>query len=254
MVTEVVDISCDMGEAFGQWQLGSTSDEKLMKLISSANIAAGFHAGDPNHMDASIRLALEAKVRIGVHPGYRDLQGFGRRKIVGTIEENINDIVYQIGALREFARLYDAEIQHVKAHGALYMELAANEEMSKSFVQLMRKIAPEAFIYCMGASATYRAAVELGQPVIREFYADREYDKSGVIVLTRRGANYEPGKLAERVVRACLEGKVRATDGHDIDISFESICVHSDTPSSVELLQAIRAALGAKGIRIAAPS
>jgi len=243
-----------MGEAFGQWQLGNTSDEKLMKLISSANIAAGFHAGDPNHMDASIRLALEAKVRIGVHPGYRDLQGFGRRKIVGMEEETINDMVYQIGALREFARRYDTELQHVKPHGALYMELAENEAMSNSFVNLMRTLGPETFIYCMEASATYRAAVAVGQPVIREFYADREYDRSGVILLTRRGGNHEPGKLAERVVRACLEGKVRAADGYDIDIGFDSICVHSDTPSSVELLQAIHAALSANGIQIAAPS
>jgi len=254
MVAKVVDISCDMGEAFGQWQLGTTSDEKLMKLISSANIAAGFHAGDPNHMDASIRLALAAGVRIGVHPGYRDLQGFGRRRIVGTAEENVNDIVYQIGALREFARRHDAEIQHVKPHGALYMELAADEVMSKAFVQIMRKLAPEAFIYCMGASATYRAAVALGQPVIREFYADREYNASGFIVLTRRGDTYEPSKLAERVVRACVEGKVRTVDGSDINTGFESICVHSDTPSSVELLEAIHAALSANGIRIAAPS
>jgi UPF0271 protein len=218
-----------------------------MKLISSANIAAGFHAGDPNLMDASIRLAL-------VHPGYRDLQGFGRRRISGTEEETINDIVYQIGALREFARRHDAEIQHVKPHGALYMELAADEAMSKAFVHLMRTIAPDAFIYCMGASATYRAAVAMGQPVIREFYADREYDRSGRIVFTRRADDYRPGKVAERVVRACLEGRVRTADGSDIEIGFESVCVHSDTPGSVQLLQAIRGALNASDIRIAAPS
>jgi len=254
MVNKTFDISCDMGEAFGQWQLGTTSDKDLMKLISSANIAAGFHAGDPNHMDVSVRLAIESGVCIGVHPGYRDLQGFGRRKIAGTEQENINDIVYQIGALREFARRYDAKLQHVKPHGALYMELAANEAMSNSFVQLMRSINPDLFIYCMGASATYRAAMALGQPVIREFYADREYDKSGVIVFTRRADNYKPSDAAERVVRACLEGKVRTVDGYDIEIGFESICVHSDTPGSIELLEAIRAALSANGIRIAPPS
>ena len=124
-----------MGEAFGQWRLSDTDDAKLMELISSANIAAGFHAGDPNLMDATVRLATQHGVGIGVHPGYRDLQGFGRRKINGTADEIVNDMVYQIGALREFARRYGASLQHVKPHGALYMELAVNEALSRSLRQ-----------------------------------------------------------------------------------------------------------------------
>lgn len=251
MPVTVVDINCDMGEAFGQWRLSDTDDARLMELISSANIAAGFHAGDPNLMDATVRLATQHGVGIGVHPGYRDLQGFGRRKINGSGDEIVNDIVYQIGALREFARRHGAVLQHVKPHGALYMELAADEALSRSFIKLMRTVAPNAFVFCMGMSQTYRTALEAGQPVIREFYADRDYDRSGSIVFTRHVGKLDPAGIADKVVRACLEGKVRTVDGADIDIDFESICFHSDTPGCLEIAATMRSALVANGIRIA---
>lgn len=251
MPVKVVDINCDMGEAYGHWRLSDADDAKLMELISSANIAAGFHAGDPNLMDATVRLAAQCGVGIGAHPGYRDLQGFGRRRIEGASEEIVNDVVYQIGALREFTRRYGAHLQHVKPHGALYMELAGNEALSRSFIKLMRTVAPTAFVFCMDISETYRVAVEAGQPVIREFYADRDYDRSGSIVFTRHGAKLDPQTVAEKVVRACQTGKVRTINGDDIDIEFESICFHSDTPGSLEIASAMRAALISNGIRIA---
>lgn len=249
-----IDISCDMGEGFGSWKLGSTDDAALMKLISSANIATGFHAGDPNLMDLSVRRALDNHVAIGVHPGYRDLHGFGRRKVEAGVDETINDIIYQVGALREFVRLHGGTIQHVKPHGALYMALAADEAASTAFVDVMKLLAPDTFIYCMEASATYRIASKAGHPVVREFYADREYDKTGKIVFTRKPDDCNPRKTAERVVRACVEGKVRPIDGGDIDIGFESVCVHSDTPGSAEALAAIREALTSSKIEIASPS
>lgn len=251
MTVSVVDINCDMGEGFGQWRLADADDSQLIELISSANIATGFHAGDPNLMDRTVRLAAERGVGIGAHPGYRDLQGFGRRKVSGSSEEIINDIVYQVGALREFARRYAARIQHVKPHGALYMEIAASEAMSRSFVQFMRTVAPDAVIFCMGMSETYRIAKEAGQPVAREFYADRDYDRSGSIVFTRQVGRLDPGAVADKVLRACLEGKVRTVDGDDIDIEFETICFHSDTPGSLEIAKKMRASLMANGIRIA---
>lgn len=251
MALTQVDISCDMGEGFGQWQLSETDDARLMTMISSANIAAGFHAGDPNLIDRTVQLAIANKVGIGVHPGYRDLQGFGRRRIAGSNEELVNDIVYQVGAVREFTRRHGGTLQHVKPHGALYMELAANEAFSRTFVGLMRTIAPNAFIFCMGASATYRIAREMGQPVVREFYADRDYNRDGTIVFARSVNRFDNKTVAEKVVRACREGKVTTAEGEDIDIGFESICVHSDTPGAAELLETIRAALKANGIRIA---
>jgi len=254
MAVSVVDINCDMGEAFGPWRLGDADDSLLMELISSANIAAGFHAGDPNLMDATVRHATRHGVAVEVHPGYRDLQGFGRRKINGAGDEIINDMIYQVGALREFARRHGAALQHVKPHGALYMELAANEGLSKSFVEFMRALAPNAFIFCMGVSETYRLARDAGHPVIREFYADRDYDRSGSIVFTRRADKLDPAAVADKVVRACLEGRVRTVEGDNIEIAFESICFHSDTPGCLEFAKAMRAALIANGVRIAPPA
>lgn len=251
---EAVDINCDMGEAFGRWYVGDTDDASLMPLISSANIAAGFHAGDPNLMDQTVRLATQHGVGIGAHPGYNDLQGFGRRKIGGTAKELVNDMVYQVGAIREFAHRHGARLQHVKPHGALYMELAVNTELSQMFVQYMRTVEPNAFIFCMGGSATWRAAMEVGQPVVREFYADRDYDDSGSIVFTRDAGRPDPAAIARKVVRACKDGKVKTVKGNDIDIDFESICFHSDTLGALDIVRQMREALIAEGIRITSVS
>jgi len=235
-----VDINCDMGEGFGRWCMGDTDDSKLMNLISSASVATGFHAGDPNLMNQTVRLAVQHGVNVGAHPGYKDLQGFGRRKIDGTSEEVVNDIVYQVGALREFCRRHDTSLQHVKPHGALYMEMAANAELSRLFIQTMRTVAPNTPVF----------AKEAGQPTIREFYADRDYDDTGSIVFTRHAGKLRPEEIAEKVVRACLEGKVRTITGGTINIEFESICFHSDSPGSFEIASAMREALVSNDIRI----
>lgn len=248
---QVVDINCDMGEAFGRWRIGDTRDEILIPLISSANIAAGFHAGDPNLMDEIVRLAAEHAVAVGAHPGYHDLQGFGRRRIEGSAREIINDIVYQVGALREFARRHGVPLQHVKPHGALYMELAANAELSQLFIQYMRVVAPSTLVFCLAGTATEAAALEAGHPVAREFYADRDYDDSGLIVFTRDVGRLDPAAAARKVLRACSEGKVRSVSGRDIDVVFETICFHSDTIGAAEIVRQIRALLQAEGIRIA---
>lgn len=248
---EVVDINCDMGEGFGRWRVGDTRDEHLISLISSANIATGFHAGDPNLIDETVRLAAEHGVGVGAHPGYNDLQGFGRRRISGTSKEIVNDLIYQVGALREFARRHGVSVQHVKPHGALYMELAANADLSQIFIQYMRTVAPNTPVFCMAGSATHIAALEAGQPAVCEFYADRDYDDNGWIVFTRDAGRPDPRALARKVLRACVEGKVRTVTGADIAIEFESICFHSDTLGALEIVREMRAALVAAGIRIA---
>ena len=248
---DVVDINCDMGEAFGRWRIGDTDDGTLMGLISSANIAAGFHGGDPNLMDQTIRLAIEHGVGIGAHPGYHDLQGFGRRRINGTSREIVNDIIYQVGALREFVRRHGGTLQHVKPHGALYMEMAVNKDLSQIFIEYMRAAATEALVFCMDRSATYDAAIAAGQAVAREFYADRDYDESGSIVFTRDVGRPNPDAIAEKVLRACREGRVRTVSGVDIDIGFESICFHSDTLGALQIARKMRETLLANGIRIA---
>jgi len=249
-----IDINCDMGEAFGRWRIGDTSDQHLIALISSANVAAGFHAGDPNLIDETVRLSAEHGVAVGAHPGYNDLQGFGRRKISGSSKEMINDIVYQVGAVREFCRRYGTTLQHVKPHGALYMELADNAELSNAFIDYMRKSAPNTPILCMGGSATHLAAKHADHPVIREFYADRDYGDNGWIVFTRDAGRPDPKAIAKKVLRACTEGKVRTVSGADIDIEFESICFHSDTLGALDIVSQMREALTAEGIRISPAS
>jgi UPF0271 protein len=247
----VVDINCDMGEAFGRWHIGDTHDESLISLVTSANIATGFHAGDPNLIDATVRMAAEHGVGVGAHPGYNDLQGFGRRKINGTSKEILNDLIYQIGALREFARRHGVPLQHVKPHGALYMELATNVELSQLFMTYMRKVAPNTAVFCMGGSATHTAAVETGHPVAREFYADRDYGDDGFIVFTRDAGRPNPDAIAQKVLRACTEGKVTSVTGADVDIAFETICFHSDTLGALDIVKGMRDLLRSRGIRIA---
>jgi UPF0271 protein len=246
----LIDLNSDMGEGFGPWTIGDGVDEELMPLISSA-IATGFHAGDPNIMRKMVALARRHGVGIGAHPGFRDLVGFGRRHIHAPADELVNDMVYQLGALREFARLEGMQLQHIKPHGALYMHAARDEALSRALVTALRQIEPTLRLFCMEASVTYRVARELGQPVVREFYADRDYDLSGAIVFTRRVGALDPNAVAAKVVRACTEGVVRTVEGEDVAIGFDSVCIHSDTPGALALVQTTRAALAGHGIRVA---
>lgn len=209
-----------------------------MAFISSANIATGFHAGDPGTMRRTVERAKALGVAIGAHPGFRDLVGFGRRHINAPAQELVDDMLYQLGALREIARAQGVALQHVKPHGALYMHLARDEEAARLLVENLQRLEPELLLYCMPGSVICRIAQTLGQPVIREFYADREYDLSGSIVFTRNVRGYEPSHVAERVLRACQEGVVRTVEGQDLPISFDSICLHSDTPGALQLVEA----------------
>lgn len=248
-----VDLNSDMGEGFGPWTIGDGVDSAIMPLISTANIATGFHAGDPNTMQRTIELAHRHGVAIGAHPGFRDLVGFGRRHINAPAEELVNDMLYQLGALRELARLQGLRLQHIKPHGALYMHLARNEEAARLFVETLRRLDPELLLFCMDGSATCRIAEELGQPVVREFYADRDYDNSGSIVFIRRVTALDPEQVAAKVLRACQEGVVRTVEGRDIPITFDSVCIHSDTPGALALVQRTRQALDDAGIAVRAP-
>ena len=248
---EIVDLNCDMGEDFGQWMLKDAPDEQVMALVSSANIAAGFHAGDPNTMDRVVKLAHDYGVGLGAHPGYFDLRGFGRRHIKMTSKELLNDIVYQIGAIREFCRRHGASLQHVKPHGALYMEVAINEELSKMIVDFLVGTDEDVILFCMKDSKIYQFAEQAGHPVICEFYADRDYDNSGSIVFKRRVDRLDPLAVAKKCVKACKTGMVTTIEGDEIEIYFESICFHSDTPGALEIGRAIRSGLDEAGVTVA---
>lgn len=247
----VVDLNCDMGEGFGQWTLGDAPDEDIMALISSANVATGFHAGDPNSMNRVVQLAGKYGVGLGAHPGYNDLQGFGRRRIETSAEELVNDILYQVGALREFGRRHGVSLQHIKPHGALYMEAAVNEQLSQHLVETIADVSGDTILFCMGISKTYEIAKQNGLPVVREFYADRDYDASGSIVFRRQVGRPNIEQIAAKCVKACKEGTVTTVEGEEVEIAFESICFHSDTPGALEMGKAIRAALTDASISIA---
>ena len=244
-----IDISCDMGESFGPWKMGF--DEEMMQYISSANIAGGFHAGDPTTMRKTVALAKDHGVAIGVHPGYRDLVGFGRREIDVPPDEIHDEVIYQLGALREFARYYDMEVQHLKPHGALYMVAARDEELSRAIIEAIQRVDSGLLLFCMQASVTYQLAQKMDQPVVAEFYADREYNDDGQIVFTRSVAEeLDPEEVGNRVVRAVTEKKVKTESGKDIDVASDSVCVHGDTPGAVRLAEAIARKLGENAIEI----
>ena len=244
-----IDFNCDMGESFGPYTFGA--DEELMRCISSANVAGGFHAGDPRVMRETVALAKEHGVAVGVHNGYRDLVGFGRREIKGTAEEIHDELVYQLGALREFARLDGMEVQHVKPHGALYMVAARDEEVSRAIIEAIQRVDPALVLYCMQASVTYELAQKMGQPAATEFFADRGYNEEGQIVFTRKVAEeLDAEQVAERVLRGVTQGKVETVSGRDINIAADSICVHSDTPGAAKMAEAIVRKLGENGVEI----
>lgn len=244
-----IDFNCDMGESFGNYTFGA--DEELMRFISSANVAGGFHAGDPTTMHKTVALAKEHGVAVGVHSGYRDLVGFGRREIQAPPEELRDELVYQLGALREFARMYGMEVQHVKPHGALYMVAARDEDLSRALIEAMQTVDPGLVLFCMESSVTYRLAGELGQPVAAEFFADRAYNDEGQIVFTRKLAGeLDPEEMAERTVRAVKEGRVTTESGGEVEIACDTVCVHSDTPGVARLAETIVKKLAENGVEV----
>ncbi|MDP8944767.1 MAG: LamB/YcsF family protein [Actinomycetota bacterium] len=249
MSTVQIDLNCDMGESFGPWKMGF--DEEMMQHISSANVAGGFHAGDPHTMRKTAALAKEHGVAVGIHSGYRDLVGFGRREIQMSPDDVQDELIYQLGALREFARYYDMEVQHVKPHGSLYMVAARDEELSRAIIEAIQRVDPGLLLFCMQASVTYELAQRMDQPVAAEFYADREYNDDGQIVFTRAvTADLDPEEVGDRVVRAVTEGKVTTESGKDIEVTSDSVCVHGDTPGAVRLAEAIARKLKENDIEI----
>jgi 5-oxoprolinase (ATP-hydrolysing) subunit A len=244
-----IDLNCDMGESFGPWKMGF--DEEMMQYISSANVAGGFHAGDPHTMRKTVALAKERGVAVGIHSGYKDLVGFGRREMQMSPDEVQDELIYQLGALREFARYYDMEVQHVKPHGSLYMVAARNEELSRAIIEAVQRVDPGLLLFCMQASVTYELAQRMDQPVVAEFYADREYNEEGQIVFTRAVTeDLDPEEVGDRVVRAVTEGKVATESGKDIEVASDSVCVHGDTPGAVRLAEAVARKLKENDIEI----
>ncbi|MGB9134913.1 MAG: 5-oxoprolinase subunit PxpA [Candidatus Bathyarchaeia archaeon] len=246
-----VDINCDLGESFGRFKIGH--DDEIMPFITSANIACGFHAGDPVVMAKTVRLAKENGVAVGAHPGFADLTGFGRRYMELSKEEVVNIVLYQVGALEAFARVAGVDLQHVKPHGALYNAAARNEDYTKAIIEAVYALNPRLVIFALAGSRMARMAEEAGLRVAHEVFVDRAYSPDGSLIpRSVAGAVIEDVSLAaKRAVRIVKEKKVAAVDGHDVEFGkVHTICVHGDTLNAVGLARALREALLASRVEI----
>ncbi len=245
-----IDLNCDMGESFGRYTIGS--DEAMMPYITSANIACGLHAGDPLVMERTVRLAQEHGVGIGAHPGFPDLQGFGRRVMQLAPEEAEAFVLYQVGALAAFAKAAGAELVHVKPHGALYNLAARDRPLAEAIAQAVARFSRQLILVGLANSLLVEAGLEAGLPVAREAFADRAYEADGSLRSRRLpGAVLEdPAQAAEQVVRIAQEGLVVAYTGEEVPVQAETICLHGDTSTAVEIAKTIRGELEAAGIEV----
>lgn len=249
-MAKVVDLNSDLGESFGAYTIGM--DKEVLQMVSSANIACGYHAGDPSVMNETIRLAKQSGVAIGAHPGYPDLQGFGRRKMDISQQEAKDYILYQLGAFSAFAKVNGEKVQHVKLHGAFYNDVSANESLAKAVVEAVMAFDPDLYLLCLSGSQFAKVAMDMGANVANEVFADRAYEEDGSLVNRRLpGAVITDHKVAvDRVVQMVLEGTVETIHGTTIPMVADSICVHGDNPEAVAFVKEIRERLEKEEIEI----
>ncbi len=247
-----IDLNCDMGESFGPYRMGS--DEALLPWVTSANIACGYHSGDPLVMDRTVRLAAQHNVAIGAHPGFPDLLGFGRRAMQLTPDEVENYVLYQVGALAAFARSAGRELAHVKPHGALYNIAAADIAVARAIARGVARASPALIVVGLAGSALVTAAQEAGLRTAREGFADRAYNADGTLrPRSLPGAVlHEPAAAAEQALGLARDGLVLAHSGEQLSLPVDTICVHGDTPGAVEMVQAIRRRLEQAGVEVVA--
>ena len=244
-----VDLNSDLGESFGRYTLGM--DDRVIPLISSANVACGYHASDPVVMEKTLALAEKAGVRVGAHPGFPDLMGFGRRNMNVTPEEAKAYVLYQLGALYGFCRARGVTMQHVKPHGALYNMAAGDYDLARAICQGIREFDRDLIVLALSGGELVRAAEDLGLPVAREVFADRAYEEDGTLVDRRKkGAMItDEDEAISRVVRMVKEKKVKAITGKDIPIEADSVCVHGDGEKALAFVEKIRQVFAEEGIR-----
>jgi len=247
----MIDLNADMGESYGMYSMGD--DDAFMKYISSANVACGFHAGDSSVMRKTVGLARRDGVQVGAHPGLPDLQGFGRREMNLTVEEVYDLVVYQVGALKAFVEAAGMKLHHVKPHGSLYGMAHRREEVAQAVCRAVKDIDPRLYLYIMKKGLIGEVARTMGLRCVFELYADLGYDAQGNLVITRQHEAQTANAVAARVVRMVKEGRVRTIDGGDITIEGNSVCVHSDTPGSIEIVRAVRQGLEEAGFQVASP-
>jgi UPF0271 protein len=251
MATRTIDLNCDMGESYGRWRLGA--DEEIMPYITSANVACGFHGGDPHVMRKTVALALKHNVAVGSHPSLPDLMGFGRRVMDVSPQELKDYLCYQTGALREFVRVQGGDIQHLKPHGILYNMIESEEALAVATGQAVLESGGKELILMTLASGKYDAACrKMGLRVASEGFADRAYNADATLVSRKLDGALitEPARAAAQAVKIAMEGKVRTMDGREIAISAQTICCHGDTPGAPQIVRAVREGLEQAGCQV----
>jgi 5-oxoprolinase (ATP-hydrolysing) subunit A len=248
--TPVVDLNSDLGEGFGIWKLGD--DEALLDVVTSANVACGFHAGDPNILRRVCDVAVSRGVSIGAQVSYHDLAGFGRRSMDVDAASLTNDVLYQIGALDGFARIAGSSVRYVKPHGALYNRTVSDDDQAAAVVAAVVAYDPTLPLLGLPGSALLRHAEQAGLRTVTEAFADRGYTAEATLVpRSQPGALLDdPAAVAERMVQMLLTGRLRSVDGVDVSVSARSICVHGDSPGAVAIAVAVRKALAEAGVEI----
>jgi UPF0271 protein len=243
-----VDLNCDMGESFGAYIIGQ--DEGIMQTITSANIACGYHAGDPTVMVKTILMALENGVGIGAHPGYPDLVGFGRRSMQIPAQEVHSMVMYQVAALQGMAQALGGKLQHVKPHGALFNTASQDPDIAKAIAEAVYDVAPDAILFGLAGMELVKAGQQLGLKTAQEVFADRTYQSDGSLTprTDHRALIHDVDLAIAQVIGMVTEGKVSSISGHDIHIKADTICVHGDNPSALLFLQKLREALKAASI------
>jgi UPF0271 protein len=250
-VKYAIDLNSDLGEGFGSWQMGD--DAALLGVVTSANIACGFHAGDPATMRRTAAIAVERGISIGAHVAYPDLRGFGRRHVELAQDELFADVLYQIGALEALARTVGGLVAYVKPHGALYNEMMVDAELAQTVVSAILSYRPTLPLLVLPGSVAQRIAQEAGLPNFSEGFADRAYEPDGRLVSRNRpgAVLHDPTEVAARALRMVREGTVVTIDGSVLVLDVATICLHGDTPGAVEMAQAVRAAMQDAGVELA---
>jgi UPF0271 protein len=243
-----VDLNADLGE-------GSGHDAELFELISSANIATGFHAGDSDTMHAAISAAKKAGVAVGAHPSFFDRENFGRKELTIPNEEVFDAVAYQLGIFQAVASALDLRPNHVKPHGALYNMAVRDSKLADAIARAIESVDPKLILFAPDKSELARAGEAHGSQIAREIFADRNYLNDGWLVPRTRpdALLHDPKEAAQRVLRMLREGKVRSVEGRDVDVRGETICVHGDTPGAVEFARELRTRLEREGVIISSP-
>ena len=247
-----MDLNSDLGEGYGRWALGD--DAAMLEVVTSANVACGFHAGDPATIERTVGTAVERGVAVGAQVSYPDLAGFGRREIDVAPADLTADVLYQLGALEAFAKAAGSRVRYVKPHGALYNRIARDPVQAAAVVEAIRRYDPALPLLTLPGSAAMEAAREAGVPTVAEGFADRAYTGEGRLVSRREpgAVLHDPERVAARAVVMATEGRVETIDGGQVEVEVRSLCVHGDTPGAVDLARAVRAALEEAGVALEA--